>query len=79
MWKKCKNKKIVQETNSDDNNANNGLSFENKTVDEIINYINEDKDNKKKKKKRNKKKNCSPESQAQHCGLWNKEQWSQLH
>jgi len=54
--KKCKNKEIVQETNSDDNNANNGLSFENKTVDEIINYINEDKDNKKKKKKRNKKK-----------------------
>ena len=54
--KKCKNKELVQETNSDDNNANNGLSFENKTVDEIINYINEDKDNKKKKKKRNKKK-----------------------
>ena len=51
--KKPKKKEIVQETNNDDNN---GLSLENKTVDEIINYINENHDNKKKKKKRNKKK-----------------------
>ena len=40
------------EKNNDNNNVNN---LDNKTVEEIYNYINEDSDNKKKKKRRNKK------------------------
>ena len=40
------------EKNNDNNNVNN---LDNKTVEEIYNYINEDSDNKKKKKRSNKK------------------------
>ena len=47
-----KNKEIIVEKNNDNNNVNN---LDNKTVEEIYNYINEDSDNKKKKKRRNKK------------------------
>ena len=48
-----KNKEIIIEKNNDNNIKNN---LDNKTVEEIYNYINEDSDNKKKKKRRNKKK-----------------------
>ena len=54
--KRPKKKEIVEEQNNEENKDNNGLSFENKTVDEIINYINDNNESKKKKKKRNKKK-----------------------
>ena len=51
MNNKNSKKKEIIESNIDYDN-----SLDNKTVEEIYNYINDDSDNKKKKKRRNKKK-----------------------